>query len=78
MTNDEGSPNDEGPNHVEAVAQLFVIRALSLFRHSSLVLRHFSTIISKSGGPCLVCWELKFCLGFGAWDLELLGEHDEH
>jgi hypothetical protein len=56
MTNDEGNPNDEGPNDAEPVAQPFVIRlprrsqagALSLFRHSSLVLRHFSAIIPKS------------------------------
>jgi hypothetical protein len=41
MTKAEGNPNGESLNDAEIVAQSFVIRALSLFRHSSFVLRHF-------------------------------------
>jgi hypothetical protein len=40
MTNAEGNPNDEIRNRSVRLAQDFVIRASSLIRHSSFVLRH--------------------------------------
>jgi len=41
MTKDEGNPNDEIRNRSVRIAQGFVIRASSLIRHLSFVLRHF-------------------------------------
>ena len=40
MTNAEGNPNDEIRNAAARLPQGFVIRASSLIRHSSFVLRH--------------------------------------
>jgi hypothetical protein len=40
MTNDEGNPNDEIGSRC-FLPQRFVIRASSLIRHSTFVLRHF-------------------------------------
>jgi hypothetical protein len=40
MTDDEANPNDEARRKAKAATFVFVIRALSLIRHSTFGFRH--------------------------------------